>query len=92
MLRKQGEVLFYLVLSNVHIHRPGDTLDTAGAGVLPDVVLVAEAQRVAVLGDPNVVLADVRKVQRVVEPACVGVNARAVPGVCLLYTSDAADD
>ena len=42
-------------------------------------MLVAEAQRIAVLGDPDVVLADVRKVQRVIEPAGVGVNARAVP-------------
>ena len=91
MLRKQGEVLFYLVLSNVHIHWPGDTLDTAGAGVLPDVVLVAEAQRIAVLGDPDVVLADVRKVQRVIEPAGIGVNARAVPGVAdRLAESDGA--
>ena len=42
-------------------------------------MLVAEAQRIAVLGDPDVVLADVRKVQRVIEPAGIGVNARAVP-------------
>ena len=42
-------------------------------------MLVAEAQRIAVLGDPDVVLADVCKVQRVIEPAGIGVNARAVP-------------
>ena len=63
----------------VHIHRLRDPLDAAGACVLPYIVLVAEAQRIAVLGDPDVVLADVRKVQRVIEPAGIGVNARAVP-------------
>ena len=66
-------------LPNIHIHRLRDPLDAAGACVLPYIVLVAEAQRVAVLGDPDVVLADVRKVQRVIEPAGIGVTARAVP-------------
>ena len=68
-----------LPLPNIHIHRLRDPLDAAGACVLPYIVLVAEAQRIAVLGDPDVVLADVRKVQRVIEPAGIGVNARAVP-------------
>ena len=67
------------ILPALHIHGLGDAVDAAGAGVLPDVVLVAEAQLVAVLGDPDVVLADVCKVQRVIEPAGIGVNARAVP-------------
>ena len=67
------------ILPNIHIHRLRNPLDAAGACVLPYIVLVAEAQRIAVLGDPDVVLADVRKVQRVIEPAGIGVNARAVP-------------
>ena len=65
--------------ADVHIDGLGDAIDVAGARVLPDVVFIAEVQGVAVLGDPDVVLADVRKVQRVIEPAGIGVNARAVP-------------
>ena len=67
--------------ADVHIDGLGDAIDVAGARVLPDVVFIAEVQGVAVLGDPGVVLADVSEVQRVVEPACIGVHTGRVAGV-----------
>ena len=35
--------------ADVHIHTAGHAVDAAGAGVLPDVIAVAEIQRIAVL-------------------------------------------
>ncbi len=78
-LRPKTQVLlFYPIFISTGFEIP---LTLPGACVLPYIVLVAEAQRIAVLGDPDVVLADVRKVQRVIEPAGIGVNAALYPAL-----------
>ena len=46
-------------LSDIHIHRLGNTVDGPLAGVLPDIIMIGEAQCVPVLGDPDAVFADV---------------------------------
>src|SRR5699024_7129070 len=80
-LRCRAGVLLSAGSADVHIDGGRDAVDAARTGVLPDVVMVVKVQRVAVLGDPDIVLADVGKVEGVVEPACVGVDARLVARV-----------